>query len=85
MAPNYGVPDEGVGLVWGGAEEGEGVGEVAGGGEGAELDELAEGEEGVVEAGFDDLGVDLLEGVDVVALREECEGWVVLEESVGRV
>lgn len=65
MGANEGVPDEDVGwLVVDGVEEREGVGEVSGRGKGAELDELALGEEGV-----DDEGVDLFQDGDVGAFR----------------
>lgn len=40
---------------------------------------------GVVEAGFDDVGVDLLEVLDAFAFGEEGEGWVGLEEVVRRI
>lgn len=41
------------------------------------MDELALCESGVVEAGLDDEGVDLLQGLDVFAFREEVHAWVV--------
>lgn len=49
------------------------------------MDELALGENGVVETGFDEESVDLLEGVDVVAFGEEVHERVVFDEFVGRV
>lgn len=36
----------------------------------------------MVEAGFDYMAVDLFEGLDGPAFREEGKGWVVLEELV---
>jgi len=84
VGPNEGVTDEDVGML-DGMEEREGVGEVLGRGKGAELNELALSEEGIVETRFDDEGVDLFEGSDVGAIGEETEIRVVLEKVVGRI
>ncbi|KAG2407913.1 uncharacterized protein HKW66_Vig0027350 [Vigna angularis] len=62
--------DEDVGVL-DGMEERERVGEVLGRGKGAELNELALSEEGIVETRFDDEGMDLFEGSDVGAIGEE--------------
>lgn len=86
MGANEGVPDEDVGwLVVDGVEEREGVGEVSGRGKGAELDELALGEEGVVETAFDDEGVDLFEAGDVGAFGKQIQMRVVFKKLVWRV
>lgn len=84
MSADEGVADEDVGVL-DGMEEREGVGEVLGRGKGAELDEFALSEEGIVETRFDDEGMDLFEGSDVGAIGEESEMRVVLENAVGRI
>lgn len=88
MASNDDVPDEVIELLlllWDGMEEGESVGEVAGGGKGAELDKLGLGEESIMETGFDEVGVDLLQGLDIVALGEEIQRRVMLKELVWKI
>lgn len=52
---------------------------------GAKLNELAHSKVGVVEAGLDDVGVDLFEILDASAFGEESERWVGLEEVVRRI
>lgn len=84
MSADEGVADEDVGVL-NGMEEREGVGEVLGRGKGAELNELALSEEGIVETRSDDEGMDLFEGSDVGTIGEESEMRVVLENSVGRI
>lgn len=84
VAPDDGVPDYGVGFV-DGVEDEEGVGEVAEGGDGAELNELAQRELGVVEASFDEVGMCLFDGLGASASGEERKRWMVLEVFVWRV
>lgn len=52
---------------------------------GAELNEFAESKLRVVKASFNDVGVDLFEGLDGFAFGEEGERWMALEELVRRV
>ncbi|KAJ1413025.1 hypothetical protein SESBI_19955 [Sesbania bispinosa] len=88
VAANEGVPDEVVkGLFFGcnGVEEGESVGEVTRRGNGTEVYEFALCEGCVVEASFDEEGVDLLQSVDVVAFQEEVDKRVIFEKLVGRI
>lgn len=81
MTSNDRVPNN---LIWvlDGFEYRESVREIPEGRNGAKLDELAEGKVGVVEAGFDDVGVDLLEILDAFAFGEKGERWMGLEEFV---
>lgn len=84
MAANEGVPDELVGFL-DGIENGDGIREVAEGGERAKLDELALAERGVAEAGFDELGVDLSKGKETLAFGEKVKRGMGFEELVWRV
>lgn len=84
MAAKDGVPDETIGF-FDGVENGECVREVAEGRKGAELDELAERELGFVEAGFDNVGVDLFESLQAFAFGEKVQTWMALKELVWRV
>lgn len=81
MPSYYSVPNQLIRLLDGFEQRGR-IRQIAGGRDRAKLDELAEGELGVVEAGFYDLGVDLPELLEVPALGEQRQRWVCLEELV---
>lgn len=84
MPSNYRVPHDLV-RFFNGFEHRESVREIAERRHGAEVDELALCERGVVEAGFDDLRVNLFEGLDAFTFGEKVEGRVILEELVWRI
>jgi hypothetical protein len=64
------IPNHMIG-VSNGFEERESIREVTMWRDGAKLDELAKSEVGVVEASFDDLGVDLFESLEGFAVGKE--------------
>lgn len=81
---NHGIPNEQIGL-FDRIEQRDGIRDVTEARNGGKLDELAEGELGVVEASLDDLSVDLSESSNALASGEKFERWVVLKELVRRI